>query len=692
MNVEQTFARGTSTLFEDLGTGHGIHSVGHALFNAINPDEGNEVVDRMTAKVQPLVEGVISHMPLIGNIMPDQSTANKFFAHIGAQSIVDPVSWFPVANVAKRTLAATKIAQQIATASREAGVAIPGVKQAVKVGKQFQQNYEDHLGKQFHIHLTQRPELEADKDGKLLDFPAKTGRMRIEQKHISAMEEELGVPDRALMAKNTKKLENVTPTANKGMELPEDIRQRYLQEGWRYGTPGMRQEAEDLGYHPDLQGADAHWKDSPENLLDYHLRKDYQYLGDISKKMKDSPAFASAGGKYGSDKMAAEMERKGNFDDIDKNQNERVKARLEMGRNFVRRRRVDKETEEFLKKFGGWQRDTPIDVAKLSHSGVRIFADSPGRTLSKLGKDTILASVLPHLINNMGTLAYFKAGIPALVKSAVYMVKPPPAELTKRLMNMGAHQSYAADFSKIIGAQVPGLQQVLHMNNAILDRAETGMRAAVLEHLDKTMGASKNVADEYAKGQQIMNAMGDYRNVSALISFFQAIGAPFASFAGITSKAAKQVIMSQHAYRFAQPLRVQQAMNEDPDTFHGLQIPNPALKFAKIASGSALTTNSVVGPLGGVIKGIALAEAGHPFIQNLGQWAAENISQYAGPIGGAIPAMFDMPYGTPDKDPGTFDPIGGLIHGFLGEYFSVPKSSKADKYIDRSVDQAGGGD
>jgi hypothetical protein len=133
-------------------------------------------------------------------------------------------------------------------------------------------------------------------------------------------------------------------------------------------------------------------------------------------------------------------------------------------------------------------------------------------------------------------------------------------------------------------------------------------------------------------------------------------------------------------------------MNEDPDTFHGLQIPNPALKFAKIASGSALTTNSVVGPLGGVIKGIALAEAGHPFIQNLGQWAAENISQYAGPIGGAIPAMFDMPYGTPDKDPGTFDPIGGLIHGFLGEYFSVPKSSKADKYIDRSVDQAGGGD
>jgi hypothetical protein len=686
MNVEQALARGTSTLFEDLGTGHGIHSVGHALLNAINPDEGNEVVDRMTAKVQPLVEGVLSHTPILGNILSDQSVANKFFAHIGAQSIVDPVSWFPVANVAKRTLAATKIAQQIATASREYGVMIPGIKQGIKVGKQFQQNYEDHLGKQFHIHLTQRPELEEH-----LDFPAKTARMRIEQKHISNMEDELGVPDRALLQKNAKALKDVKPSANMGMELPEDIRQRYLQEPWRYGTPEMRQQAEELGYHPDLKGKDAHWAQMPENLLDYNLRHDYQYLGDISKKMKDSPAFASAGGKYGSDKMAAEMQRKGNFDGIEKDQNERVAARLEMGRNFVRRRRVDNETGEFLKKFGGWHGPDPIDVSKLSHSGVRIFADSPGRTLSKLGKDTILASVLPHLINNMGTLTYFKAGIPALVKSAVYMVKPPPAELVERLKNMGSHQSYAGDFSKIIGAQVPGLQQVLHFNNAILDRAETGMRAAVLEHLDKTMGASKNVADEYQKGQEIMNAMGDYRNVSALISFFQAIGAPFASFAGITSKAAKQVILSQHAYRFAQPLRVQQAMNEDPDTFHGLQIPNPALKFAKIASGSALTTNSVVGPLGGVIKGIALAESGHPFIQNLGQWAAENISQYAGPIGGAIPAMFDMPYGTPDKDPGTFDPIGGLIHGFIGDYFSVPKSSKADKYIERDVDRAGGG-
>ena len=68
---------------------------------------------------------------------------------------------------------------------------------------------------------------------------------------------------------------------------------------------------------------------------------------------------------------------------------------------------------------------------------------------------------------------------------------------------------------------------------------ELGLEEATLEEADHLFGPSKSVADEYVKGQHVMDKMGDYRNVSALISFFQAIGAPFASFAGIASKAVR---------------------------------------------------------------------------------------------------------------------------------------------------------
>jgi hypothetical protein len=689
MNVEQSFARGTSTLAEDLGLGKGFSSIGHALFNSVHPDEGNAVVDRIVKKVLPYASGTISHIPIIGNLMPEGSGANKFFSMVGAQNAVDPVSWIPLANMAKKTIAATKLAQDMMRVTKAAGVTILGVKQAVKVGQKFQGSYEDHLGKEFHKHLTTRPELEADKDGKLLDFHAKVGRMRIEQKHITNMEDELGVPDRKLISKNTAALKDVK-VANGKYELPHEIQQRYLQESWRYGSAEMRQQAEDLGYHPDLKGEDAHWAQMPEDLLHYDLRKDYQFMGNIDKPVKDMPAFQAAGGRYGSDKMGAEMHRAKDID-VTNNQLDRVKARLEMGRNFVRRRRVDKETEDFLKKFGGWSRNEPIDVSKLSHSGVRVWADSPLHHLSTWGKQSILASVLPHLINNMGTLTYFAGGTKALAKTALYMVKGPPPELVSRIKQAGGAQGYARDFEGILGSQIPGAKNILHFNQEILDRGEMAMRASLLEHFDKEMGPSKSIIDEYAKAQKIMDALGDYRNVSAVISMMDALGAPFASFAGITSKAARQVIMGKHAYRFAQPLRVQQAMNQDPDTFHGLQVPNPALKAARLFTGEGLTTPSVTGPVVSALGNLFMAKAGHMNIENLNQWVAENIQSWGGPVGSNIPAMFDEPYASPGRERGDFDPLGALIHSSLGEYFADPKSEKANKYIERDVDRAGGG-
>lgn len=672
LNILQTPQRAATGLAAGIEQRQGLGALGHALYNAFNPDEGNDDLDKIVGQVQ-------------GKMPKTDNPVGQFAEHFAAQMLTDPLTVLPVLALAKKSLMATKLAQEMISAGKELGIAIPGVKQAVKVGQKAHSSYLEHIGNELSKVNTIRPELDPH-----LTTGGKSARLGIEHRNIAKMNDELGHSDQELLKKHDATLRAVKATANKGYELPEDIRQRYLQEPWRYGTPGMRRQAEELGFHPTE--ADAKWENGPENVLDYDLRKDYQYLGDPARKMSNAPAFAASGGKYGPAEAGFEKSRIGNWDGLEADQRARVAARLQMGRDFVRKRRVDQETKTFLEKHGGWKGEQGIDVTKLSHAPTRVWAASPLRAFSRLGKESILASALPHLMNNMGTLTMWQGGVPALARSAVYMLKPPTAKQVARLKSMGAHSDYGRDFAHIIGANIPGAKQWLHRSNAILDRSETAMRQAILDQLDKTMGASKNAADEFHKSQVIRDSLGDYRNVSAFISLMDSLGAPFAPFMGVLSKAAKRTIASPNAYRFEAPLRAQQDLNQQTEESGqgDFIVPNPASAFAQLATGSGFLSPSRTGPLPQILAEIGKSKAGYPDIQNFWNWAAEQAQSYGGPIASNAPSFFGMPFPSPDKDAGQFDPLTGLLHLFLGDYWKNPSSEKPDMRIQRDADRASG--
>jgi hypothetical protein len=476
-----------------------------------------------------------------------------------------------------------------------------------------------------------------------------------------------------------------------GYELPEEIRQRYLREAWRYGTPEMRAQAEHLHYKPI--DADKPWEAQPENLLDYDLRKDYQFLGDLKHKLSDAPAFASHGARYGPKTARFELKRHGNWDGLEADQRDRVAARLQMGRDFVRKRRVDNETKAFLEKHGGWKSADPVDVKKLSHEPKVVWSNSPFRFFSRMGKQSVLASALPHLINNMGTLTYFQGGLPALGRTAGYMAKGLDEAQISRLKNMGAHSDYAHDFERVLGANIPGAHQTLGASNAILNRGELAMRQAILDELDRVHGPSTSDVDEFAKAQKVRDALGDYRNVSAVISLFDALGAPFAPFLGVFSKAARQTIGSDRAYRFVAPLRAQSDLDtQTEDSPQGqFQMPNPAEAYAKMLTGGGFLSPSRTGPISGILAGLDAAKKGYPQMQNLWPAIAEQLSGYGGPILSNLPAFLSMPFTAPGFDPGDFNWLGGMLHLFLGDYFKNPMSEKPDMRIQRSADRVSGG-
>src|SRR6185437_5572920 len=175
------------------------------------------------------------------------------------------------------------------------------------------------------------------------------------------------------LEQNKAALKSVKGKDGKGYALPEAVKQRYLQEPWRYGTPEMRKQAEALGYKPTP--ADKPWAAKPEGLLDYNLRQDYQYLGNVSD-MASSPAFKKYGGKRLGE-ATFERERTGNYKGLGADQYDRVAARLRMGRDQVRRSRAQAATADYVRHFGGWKPDSDIDVSKLSTDPVRF--GGPGR-------------------------------------------------------------------------------------------------------------------------------------------------------------------------------------------------------------------------------------------------------------------------------------------------------------------------
>src|SRR6266550_2555854 len=129
--------------------------------------------------------------------------------------------------------------------------------------------------------------------------------------------------------------------------------------------------------------------------------------------------------------------------------------------------------------------------------------------------------VSPHALVNVGTLAYQAGGIPAVMRGFAHMTGKTNQPLLNRLRDMGALSEYSNTAKTTIGKK----------SNEILHKMEYGWRAGLLEQLDKKLGPSApGSVEEFLKGHMISNHVGDYRNQSAFVHMFKALGGPFVAF------------------------------------------------------------------------------------------------------------------------------------------------------------------
>jgi Transglycosylase SLT domain len=145
---------------------------------------------------------------------------------------------------------------------------------------------------------------------------------------------------------------------------------------------------------------------------------------------------------------------------------------------------------------------------------------NPLTKLAELGRKAILWNPIPHGLINVGTLSYMAGGIPAVISGFRHMIAPVEG-VAERLSKMGGMQDYVD----------PTNNKFLKAGNDLLHRMEVGWRSGLLEQLDKKLGPSApGSVEEYLKGHLISNRVGDYRNQSAFVKMFQALGGPFVAF------------------------------------------------------------------------------------------------------------------------------------------------------------------
>lgn len=675
-NIEQTPARVMATLLN-----HGIHAetLKHAFHNAFDTGEGGAEVDKVNA-------AITAHMPKTDNPI------GKFAEGLAASFISDPVTLLPVVGWLGKTATAAKALTAISDGAR----AVAGARAAASVGRAAGQMRDVHAHMTGEVAKIIKPVFGGRQElDPLLEPHAKAAHLGFEHREISRMQGELGEPDMHLLEQNKAGLKNVKHKGG-AYDLPEPVKQRYLQEPWRYGTPEMRAQAEKLGYKP--VESDKPWATKPESVLDYNLREDYQFLGTVSD-LTSSPAFKKYGGKSLGE-ATFEKERTGNFKGLDADQFDRVAARLRLGRDQIRRSRAQAATSDYVRHFGGWKgptklefpegegpgRPVPEGIDKLSTDPVRF--GGPGRWLSSMAGRAVQGSVFPHAINNVGTLSFLQSptgvgrAIGYMAKDAKTGGKALSAEQTQRIQDIGAmvdygHQPPGSVWTKVLSGGPVG-EKVLAGSQKLLTKMEMAYRQGLLDELDRTMGPSKSMRDEMTKGQMIRDAVVDYRNVPLVIAAMEAAGAPFSPFlAGLTHAVGKAVV--RHPERVA---AVQKVENHAQDDL-GVTIPNPVNTFEAWMN----PIKQLVNRGGPIVGGAASLQS--PFIDTPEEIGGGMAERFAGPWLSQIPGFFNLPFPEKGTDPGTFSPEQGLIHFLTGAYpYSGPAGAYQIKGIERQKGRA----
>ena len=648
-------------------------AVGMAIYDAFHP-HSQDVHNRDN---QAAIRSVFA--PL-GIKEADKGTWAHYGQLVAAQTATDPTQLLPMLGP---LMHGSQVASIMGDLAKSAD-AVPAVRTLLDARRAMFSNLANNAVSQGVKELFgARPELH-----EMLDDHAYGARIVIEH-GANNVTRPLEQADDALLREHEQMLRGLTPDANGVYHLPEAVQQRYLMEPYIFGTPEMRQQALQLGYKP----TEAQMAQPPLGLLKYNLQKDYQTFIRAPQESVDDATARVSGGRYSKAPSGFELSRKGDKT-LGDDQFDITANRLRLGRNLIRSRIIDNQTEAYLAAHGGWKPGVPHDITQLSNKAWSVNW-APGKFMKQLANESIKAFPFPHEIGNVGPLAFAGGGGWTAIGLALkHMVTGLTKEQAARLQTLGLLPEYIGRDMDSPWTKPPltymggkGVDKAIEVSSKILNRMEGGFRQAYLDLADHQHGFDpKNLQNEYAKAKAVFDAMGDYENTSKIVKVLGGVlGAPFVAFGlSVVPKAIWNAIL-HHPEKILGMARAQIDLSQDK----GGPLPagtrlggGPLENFARMVTNPIrfMASPSRSGPLGMAFT--AMDRVGHGEPVDPAQIGGEMLQQYGGAVGNVLSGAFGLAYPPPGQQRGQLDLRDALFQWMTGKYIGKEPSPKAEQYFD----------
>ena len=644
-------------------------AIGMAIYDAFHPHSQDMQRRDDSAAIRGLFQP-------FGINEANQGTWAHFGQAIAAQTMTDPFTFlFPLLSGGRALSVMSDISK--------GADGVPEVTSAIANKQGMLQKFGNTaVGKFVNEYLGIRPEL-----NDYLEPEAKDARMIIEHS-ANADHSAKTVADETLLQQHEEELRNLKPDEEGNYHLPEAVSQRYLQEPYVDGTPEMREEALRLGYRP----TEAEAAKPPTGRVQYNLKEDYQTLIRPREGETQEQAFQRiSGGEPGKANAGFEQERTREAG-LGSDQYDITSNRLRLGRNLIRRRTIDQKTEEYLAQKGGWKPGAPV-------KSVDALSDKPwsiktpwGPWLEKLSKESIKAFPLPHAIGNVGQLAWNKGGWTAVGLAMKHAVTGLSDAQVERMKSLGLWAEYLGKDMTSPWRKPPlsyfggkGIDKAIDLSTQVLNRLEGGFRQALLDLADHQHGFDpNNIANEYKKAKDVLDAMGDYQNLNKVTAVLAGVfGAPFVAFGlSIVPKALAKAVR-EHPERLAGSSR----MMEDLQADRGGPLP----AGMRIAGGpNESFMRMIMDPVGYMESPSRLGPAAIPIQveerirhnENVDpkQLAGEMLQSYGGVLGNIAAGATGMAHPIPEN---TTALRAALLQWMTGRYEGKEPSEKGEQYFNR---------
>jgi hypothetical protein len=294
-----------------------------------------------------------------------------------------------------------------------------------------------------------------------------------------------------------------------------------------------------------------------------------------------------------------------------------------------------------------------------------------------LGRRAIAWNFVPHGLRNVGTSVFLGGGLPAVMHGLGAMATGVGDAEVSRLRNMGALPDYLQEELKTGAGPLGKLTQASQHG---LEHVELGWRAGVLRQLDRQLGKPKDELDEYMRGYMVNHMVGDYRNQSALVKAFSALGGPFVAFRlGIVPRTFMKTLAT-HPERINRILEMEHDTNDNRDS-RGKQVSTlegggPVSDMMSLWADPQKYLANTLGMLG---------QAGHEAPVNAGLFQqlfshANDIAASYIPEIGAAEKIDTIATGVerPKQEPTLTQRLEDVILEMFGQYYKENKTPKQE--------------